>query len=72
MFFCYYYPVGLDRNAAVTGMTAERGALFWLFLQQFLLFTSTFTHMLIAGISSVETAGNIGNLLFSLTLIFCG
>ncbi|KAK4057054.1 Multidrug resistance protein [Microbotryomycetes sp. JL221] len=72
MFFCYYYPVGLQNNAAVTNTVRERGVLFWLFLQQFLLFTSTFTHMLISGISSVETAGNIGNLLFSLTLIFCG
>ncbi|KAM0790552.1 hypothetical protein ACM66B_004421 [Microbotryomycetes sp. NB124-2] len=72
MFFCYYYPVGLQRNASVTDTVAERGALFWLYVQQFLLFTSTFTHMLIAPMSSVETAGNIGNLLFSLSLIFCG
>lgn len=28
--------------------------------------------MMIAGIESVETAGNVANLLFSLSLIFCG
>jgi ATP-binding cassette subfamily G (WHITE) protein 2 (PDR) len=39
---------------------------------QFLLFTSTFSTMIIAAIDDAETAGNIGNLLFSLVLIFCG
>jgi ABC-type multidrug transport system permease subunit len=38
----------------------------------FLLFTSTFTHMVIAGIDSAETGGNLANLMFSLCLIFCG
>jgi len=44
----------------------------FLFIWVFLLFASTFTHMMIAGIETAETAGNIANLLFSLTLIFCG
>ncbi|KAJ7691101.1 ABC-2 type transporter-domain-containing protein, partial [Mycena olivaceomarginata] len=43
-----------------------------LFVMQFLLFTSTFAHMMIAWLDSVETAGNVGNILFSLSLIFCG
>ena len=72
IFLCYYYPVGLYNNATPTGTVAIRGFLFWLFTQQFLLFTSTFTHMVVAGMESIETAGNIAQLLFSLTLIFCG
>ncbi|KAK4052513.1 Multidrug resistance protein [Microbotryomycetes sp. JL201] len=72
MFFCYYYPVGLQRNASVTDSVAERGALFWLFMQVFLFYISTFSTALVAGMQSVETAGNIGNLLFSMSLIFCG
>lgn len=44
----------------------------WLLVVQFLLFTSTFSTMIIAAIDTAETAGNIGNLLFSLVLIFCG
>lgn len=72
MFFCYYYPVGLYNNAASTGATHERGALFFLFMLEFLLFTSSFTNMIIAGMDSAETGGNIANLMFTLCLIFCG
>lgn len=72
IYFCWYYPIGMYRNAIPTGQVHERGALMFLLVLTFLLFTSTFTNMIIAGIDSSETAGNIGQLLFSLTLIFCG
>jgi ATP-binding cassette subfamily G (WHITE) protein 2 (PDR) len=44
----------------------------FLFILAFLLFTSTFTNMAIGGIGIAETGGTIANLMFSLTLIFCG
>ncbi|KAH8660114.1 ABC-2 type transporter-domain-containing protein [Xylariales sp. PMI_506] len=72
MFFCWYYPIGLYRNAEPTGQVAERGALMFLLLWAFLIFASTFTDMIIASIETAETGGNISNLLFSLCLIFCG
>ncbi|KAK0199278.1 AtrD, ABC-transporter [Desarmillaria ectypa] len=72
IFLCYYYPVGLYANTYATGTTHERGALFFLFVWSFLMFTSTFTDMIIAGINTAETGGNIANMLFSLTLVFCG
>ncbi|EME44726.1 ABC transporter-like protein [Dothistroma septosporum NZE10] len=72
MFFCYYYPVGLYNNATATDAVHERGALFFLFMLEFLLFTSSFTNMIIAGMDSAETGGNIANLMFTLCLIFCG
>ncbi|KAH6666409.1 putative ABC transporter [Halenospora varia] len=72
MFLCWYYPVGLYRNAEPTDAVHERGVLMFLFIWTFMLFTSTFTHMCIAGIESAEEGGNIANLAFSLTLIFCG
>lgn len=72
IFFCLYYPIGLQNNAIAAGQEHERGALFFLFVLQFMLFTSTFTDMIIAGIPDAETGGNIANLLFSLCLIFCG
>ncbi|KAI1483164.1 ABC transporter ABCl1 [Daldinia eschscholtzii] len=72
MFFCWYYPIGLYRNAADAGQTTERGALMFLLLWAFLLFTSTFTDMIIAGFETAEGGGNIANLMFSLCLIFCG
>ncbi|KAL9127279.1 MAG: hypothetical protein Q9217_003814 [Psora testacea] len=72
IFFCFYYPIGMYRNASPMHQTHERGALMFLLVWEFLIFTSTFTDMVIAGIGAAETAGNIANLLFSLTLVFCG
>jgi len=72
IFFGWYYPIGLYRNAEPTGAVHERGALMFLLIWEFLLFTSTFTNMVIAAISTAETGGNIANLMFSMTLIFCG
>lgn len=44
----------------------------FLYVWAFFLFTSTFCHLVIAGMETAENAGNIANLLFSLCLIFCG
>jgi ATP-binding cassette subfamily G (WHITE) protein 2 (PDR) len=72
IFFCWYYPIGLYRNAEATDAVALRGFQLFLFVWMFLIFTSTFTHMVIAGVESAETGGNIANLMFTLCLIFCG
>ncbi|SPO07503.1 probable ABC1 transport protein [Cephalotrichum gorgonifer] len=72
MYACWYYPVGLYNNASEAGQLHERGALTWLYLMVFLLFTSTFTDLIIAGFETAEAGGNIANLLFTLVLIFCG
>ncbi|PYI05588.1 hypothetical protein BO78DRAFT_398108 [Aspergillus sclerotiicarbonarius CBS 121057] len=72
IFVCWYYPIGLYKNAEPTDAVHERGALMFLLILSFLLFTSTFAHMIIAGIELAETGGNIANLVFSLCLIFCG
>ncbi|KAI9000280.1 putative multidrug resistance ABC transporter [Gaertneriomyces semiglobifer] len=72
MYVCWYYPIGMYRNAIETDAVAERGFLMFLFIWAFLLFTSTFTDMCIAGMDSAETAGNLAQLAFSLCLIFCG
>ncbi|PYH42416.1 pleiotropic drug resistance family ABC transporter [Aspergillus saccharolyticus JOP 1030-1] len=72
MFVCWYYPIGMYNNAKPTHAVNERSALMFLLIWVFLLFTSTFAHMVIAGIELAETGGNIATLLFSLCLIFCG
>ncbi|OQE34548.1 hypothetical protein PENCOP_c017G05487 [Penicillium coprophilum] len=72
IFVCWYYPIGLNRNAEPDDAVSERGALMFLLIWTFLLFTSTFAHMVIAGIELAETGGNIATMLFSLCLIFCG
>lgn len=72
MFFGWYYPLGLYRNTYEDGATTERGALVFLLVLAFMLFTCTFTHMIIAAFETAEAGGNVANLLFTLCLIFCG
>ena len=72
VFVGWYYPIGLRENAVEAGQVGERGVLMFLFILMFMIFAGTFTNMVIAGIETAEAAGNITNLLFSLSLIFCG
>ena len=63
---CLYFPVfGAHQSSEVQG-------LFVLYSIQFQIFTSTFAHMLIAGLPDAETAGGIATTLFSLILTFNG
>ncbi|KAJ6571566.1 ABC transporter [Mycena capillaripes] len=71
-FVSWYYPIGMYRNAIAVDQVKERGALMFLFISQFMLFASTFAQMLVAGSETAEAAGNIANLFFSFTLVFCG
>ena len=50
----------------------ETRGLMLLFVVQFLVFMSTFAHMIIAAMPDAETAGNIATLLFSMMLTFNG
>lgn len=72
MYFCWYYPVGWYRNAEPTNAVIERGATMFLFVWTFLLFVSTFTHLIIAGMPTAETAGSVANICFMLCICFCG
>jgi ATP-binding cassette subfamily G (WHITE) protein 2 (PDR) len=72
VFVCWYYPIGLYRNAEPTDSVTSRGAMMWLFIWTFLIFASTFAHLMIAAFETAENAGNTGNLLFTLCLVFCG
>lgn len=72
IFICWYYPIGLYHNAEATDAVTSRSGLVFLFVLSFLLFTSTFTNLVIAGIDTAETAGNVAALMFMLCLVFCG
>ncbi|WVO17570.1 hypothetical protein L204_105267 [Cryptococcus depauperatus] len=72
LFFCWYYPTGFYVNAIPTHSVHLRGALMFLYVEMFLLFSSSFALMAVAGMDNAETAANIATLLFSLCLIFCG
>ncbi|OXV06101.1 hypothetical protein Egran_06131 [Elaphomyces granulatus] len=71
-FLGWFYPIGLYRNAEATDSVTERSGTMFLLIMLFMLFTSTFSSMVIAGIDQAEAGGNLAQLLFSLTLIFCG
>ncbi|KAK1142767.1 Multidrug resistance protein [Aspergillus melleus] len=71
-FFSWYYPIGLYRNAYATDAVTERGGTMFLLILIFMMFTSTFSSMIIAGIENPETGSNIAQLMFSLCLIFNG
>ncbi len=72
IFLTWYYPIGLYRNAEPTDAVVERGGLMFLLMLAFLLFTSTFANLCIAGVETAEAGGNLANLAFSLVLVFCG
>lgn len=57
VYFTFYYPVGLYKNAEPTDAVHERGALFFLTMLAFFLFTSTFANMIIAGMDSKPSPG---------------
>ncbi|KAF2845347.1 BcATRO, ABC transporter [Plenodomus tracheiphilus IPT5] len=72
MYCAWYYAVGMDRNATQTNSETERGGLMFLFMLSYLIFTSTFSTMIIAGIEQAAEGANLANLMFSLSLMFCG
>lgn len=72
IFFCWYYPIGLWRNAEATNSVTVRGIQMFLFVLQFMIYASSFANATIAGVGSAEVGGALTNVLFSLSLVFCG
>ncbi|PVH97817.1 hypothetical protein DM02DRAFT_730276 [Periconia macrospinosa] len=70
-YLCWYYPVGFIQNTSSED-AAERGAQVFLFLLQYMLFTSTFSHFAIAWVATAETAGVLASLLWMLCISFSG
>src|SRR5437773_11331496 len=64
VFVSWYYPIGMYRNAQPTGTVAERGGIMFLLVWVYLMYTSTFAHMIQAGIELAEMAGNLANMTF--------
>jgi len=72
LFVVWYYPIGLNENASLTGTTHERAGLMLLFIVQFMVFAGTLAFLVIAAVDLPEIGGAILNLLFLLSLVFCG
>ncbi|WJG35769.1 putative ATP-binding cassette transporter [Fusarium oxysporum Fo47] len=71
-YICFYYPIGLYKNAEWTDAVHSRGFTMFLHLWIFFMYTSTFAHMLIAGLPTADIAGGAGNLLLIMMFTFCG
>lgn len=71
VFLCWYYPVGFQQNTTPDD-GAIRGFLIFLFLWQFFLFTSTFSHLVIIIFDTHDLAGTLANLMWMLCISFCG
>jgi len=67
VFVSWYYPIGMYRD-----VPASRGGIMILLIWMYFMYSSTFAHMIQAGIELAEMAGNYANLLFTFSLIFCG
>lgn len=71
-FVTWYYPIGLYRNAEAAGAVTERGGLMFLYLVNFFFFAASFAYLTVVTAETAEAAGNLCNLIFSLSLLFCG
>ncbi len=70
VFVCCYFPIGMFRNGGADA--SEKSALMFSLIWSFCLFTSTLSHMMVAGVEQAGTAVNLAQLLYILSLIFCG
>lgn len=71
-FFCWYYPVGLYKNAEPTDSVAERGALMWVLVVLFFIFCSTMAQLCVSFNELADNAANLASMLFIMSLLFCG
>ncbi|KAK6461713.1 multidrug resistance protein [Scheffersomyces coipomensis] len=71
-FFCWYYPVGLYRNAIPTDQVNSRGVLMWMFLTAFLVYATSMGQLCLSFIEVADNAVNLATILSSLCLNFCG
>ncbi|CAK9437481.1 uncharacterized protein LODBEIA_P18590 [Lodderomyces beijingensis] len=71
-YFCWYYPVGLYRNAEPTDQVDSRGVLMWLLMTALFVFISTFGQLCVSFQEEEINAANLATLLFTLCLTFCG
>nr|QFR37216.1 ABC transporter [Cyberlindnera americana] len=71
-FFCFYYPPAFYQNAEPYHEVNARGAYAWFFSILFYVYIGTMAHMCMAPLDLVDSAGNLGSLLFTMCLNFCG
>ncbi|SPO05125.1 probable ABC1 transport protein [Cephalotrichum gorgonifer] len=71
-FVCWYFPIGLYRNAYPTDTVDSRGITMMLHIWVFYVYSSTFANMVIAGAPNPDIAAGTTNLLLILMFLLCG
>ncbi|TLD04992.1 uncharacterized protein PgNI_09248 [Pyricularia grisea] len=71
-FICWYFPMGLYRNAYLTDTVDSRGATMFAQVWIFFIFVTSFAFLGIAALESAEVAGSVCNLLNIMMFSFCG
>lgn len=72
MFFPFYYLIGMNGNAIGSGTQTERGGLMFLLFQEFMIYATSFTVMVVASVETAEIGAVIALLLFTFSMVFCG
>lgn len=71
-FFCWYYPVGMYKNAVFSDAVAKRGALMWLVVTLMFIYSSTLAQLCISFNQLADNAANGISLLLTISMTFCG
>ncbi|KAA8565941.1 hypothetical protein EYC84_009750 [Monilinia fructicola] len=71
VFLSWYYPTGMYENALLTKTMLERNGVMLLFIWVYLIYASTFGFMVQIDLEFTELAGNLLNVAFLLSLMFC-
>ncbi|KAI9148217.1 ABC-2 type transporter [Paramyrothecium foliicola] len=71
-FICWFYPMGLYRNAQETNSVHARSFNVWAQVWVLFVWAGTIAHMLIVAFESEQMAGALFNLMFVLMFTFCG
>jgi ABC-type multidrug transport system permease subunit len=71
-FFCWYYPVGMYKNAVYSGDVAKRGALMWLVVTLMFIYSSTLAQLCISFNQLADNAANGISMLLTISMTFCG
>jgi ABC-type multidrug transport system ATPase subunit len=65
VYCCWYWPIGFNNSS-------NEAALIFGLCWEFLMFGTTLGFMIISAVDTAENGGNIANLIFTMSLIFCG
>ncbi|XBW37428.1 hypothetical protein QEN19_003009 [Hanseniaspora menglaensis] len=71
-FLCFYYPVGIYKNASVDGQLSKRSGLFFMYSVAYFIWIGSMSSMVAAPFDDPQAGGNLANLMFTMSIMFNG